>query len=96
MKPRVLLTLLAIAIASLRAFGQGSEAPAAREKLPNPPQGNAWKLIWSDEFDGTELDSAKWRHHKEGPRKGGVWLDKAVLPDQYLVDYVRVYDLVPQ
>ena len=24
------------------------------------PEGSDWKLIWSDEFDGTELDRTKW------------------------------------
>ena len=21
-----------------------------------------WELVWSDEFDGTEIDSSKWGH----------------------------------
>ena len=24
------------------------------------PDGKKWKLVWSDEFDGTELDTTKW------------------------------------
>ena len=24
------------------------------------PEGRNWKLVWSDEFDGTELDTSKW------------------------------------
>ena len=24
------------------------------------PEGRSWKLIWADEFDGTELDRTKW------------------------------------
>ena len=24
------------------------------------PEGSNWKLVWSDEFDGTELDRTKW------------------------------------
>ena len=30
------------------------------DKLPAPPDGKAWKLIWHDEFDGTKLDETKW------------------------------------
>ena len=24
------------------------------------PENKNWKLIWNDEFDGTELDTSKW------------------------------------
>ena len=24
------------------------------------PEGKKWKLVWADEFDGTELDRTKW------------------------------------
>ena len=24
------------------------------------PEGKKWKMVWSDEFDGTELDTSKW------------------------------------
>ena len=24
------------------------------------PDGHEWKLVWNDEFDGTELDESKW------------------------------------
>ena len=24
------------------------------------PEGKNWKPVWSDEFDGTELDRSKW------------------------------------
>ena len=24
------------------------------------PPGKKWKLVWNDEFDGTELDRTKW------------------------------------
>ena len=29
------------------------------------PAGKKWKLVWNDEFDGTELDMTKWsfRYH---------------------------------
>jgi hypothetical protein len=34
------------------------------------PAGKDWKLIWNDEFDGTELDRSKWtfRTHFWGRR----------------------------
>ena len=24
------------------------------------PESKNWKLVWNDEFDGTELDTSKW------------------------------------
>ena len=38
---------------------------------PYVPEG--YELVWSDEFDGTELDSSKWMHRAVGRRRrGGV------------------------
>ncbi len=46
-----------------------SDAPA------QPPAGKSWRLIWSDEFDGTRLDSTKWSHYRPGTqRRDGWWL----------------------
>lgn len=36
-----------------RALGEGAEQSGL-------PKGKKWKLVWSDEFDGTELDQTKW------------------------------------
>ena len=38
-------------------------------------------LIWSDEFDGAELDTTKWSYRQLGPRKGGVNVKEAVRLD---------------
>lgn len=38
-------------------------------------------LVWSDEFDGTELDLTKWSYRGLGPRKGGVNVKEAVTLD---------------
>jgi len=45
------------------------------------PEGN-WKLVWSDEFDGTELDRTKWdfRRSMMG-QKWLAWTDKGVTLD---------------
>ncbi len=40
----------------------------------DPPAGHEWKLVWSDEFDGTEVDAAKWEKVGDGPRHGAFWL----------------------
>lgn len=46
------------------------------------PNGKKWKLVWSDEFDGTELDRSKWdyRLYFQGERHK-CWTDKGVVLD---------------
>jgi beta-glucanase (GH16 family) len=42
---------------------------------------DAPKPVWSDEFDGTALDTTKWMYRGLGPRKGGVNVKEAVTLD---------------
>ncbi len=44
-----------------------------------PPPG--YKLIWSDEFDGKELDQTKWTYRGLGPRRDAVNTKDAVKLD---------------
>ncbi len=41
-----------------------------------PPAG--YQLVWSDEFDGTELDMSKWSHRGLGPRRDALNVADAV------------------
>ena len=82
-------------------------AHAQDDQLPSAPTGQTWKLVWQDEFDGTQLDTNKW-DIPEYKRRDGYWSRKAISldgqghlvisvvkeGDKFLVDYVRVYDLV--
>jgi beta-glucanase (GH16 family) len=52
----------------------------ATPALAEPPEGWNWKLIWSDEFDGKELDMSKWVY-RLGQRRGGVWVKEALSLD---------------
>jgi len=45
------------------------------------PPAAADNLVWSDEFDGTALDTTKWIYRGLGPRKGGVNVREAVALD---------------
>ncbi|NIA14724.1 MAG: family 16 glycosylhydrolase [Nitrospiraceae bacterium] len=42
--------------------------------LPSPGKGKMWRLVWKDEFDGTEIDPAKWEVLGDWERKGGYWV----------------------
>ncbi len=55
-------------------------AAELQDKLPEAPEGKAWKLIWNDEFDGTKLDETKWEV-PENPRRDGFWSRKAISLD---------------
>lgn len=35
-----------------------------------PSESDEWQLVWSDEFDGDELDTQKWSYH---PRYSSTW-----------------------
>ena len=61
------------------ALAFADEAPA--EKLPPLPAGQSWRMVWRDEFEGTELDATKWTPQGDSVRKGGMWLKKCALLD---------------
>lgn len=46
------------------------------------PEGKKWKLVWSDEFDGTKLDKNKWDYRLSMMGKvHPAWTDKGVMLD---------------
>ena len=47
------------------------EAELATPRKDGPPSPD-YKLVWSDEFDGRELDLKKWKNRYPGVRKDGV------------------------
>jgi beta-glucanase (GH16 family) len=53
---------------------------ASDERLPPPPTGKQWKMIWNDEFDGSKLDESKWNRLGDYKRRDGYWIkDDAFL-----------------
>ena len=53
---------------------------AAGEFLPPLPDGQTWKLAWSDEFEGSAVDQSKWEVMGDWKRRDGYW----VKEDAYL------------
>jgi len=46
------------------------------------PEGKNWKLVWSDEFDGTELDETKWNFRRYfWGKKSPTFTDEGVILD---------------
>jgi len=46
---------------------------------PDVPKGKKWKLVWSDEFNGTTLDESKWTSHTYKVFGGWVTKDAVYL-----------------
>jgi beta-glucanase (GH16 family) len=63
-------SLLLVAVGLALACGATAE-PAPQPNIPAEKTAG-YKLVWHDEFDGTQLDSTKWDHYSPGkPRKDG-------------------------
>lgn len=84
-----------LAVASVLVFGtvvltvavaQPPEQPSAQADQSRVasmlPSGKNWKLVWSDEFDGTEIDRSKWgfRLHMMHKRYT-TWVEDAAYLD---------------
>ncbi len=54
---------------------------AAVPLLADPPAGAQWKPVFADDFQGTELDAAKWEKVGDGKRRGAWWLRKNAFLD---------------
>ena len=76
---RIGASLAVLVSALLVSHARGQQE---KEVLPTPPEGKTWKLVWNDEFDGTELDENKWIYRQEGQRRDGWWSRKAVRLDE--------------
>ncbi|MHC4543816.1 MAG: glycoside hydrolase family 16 protein [Planctomycetota bacterium] len=59
---------------------KASEEEKVEEYMPAVPQGKKWKLVWSDEFNGTKVDESKWEILGDWKRRDGFW----VKEDSYL------------
>jgi beta-glucanase (GH16 family) len=55
MKPIFILTALLLVRLSVLHAQDTTSSPSG------PPSGTKWKLVFSDEFDGTAIDETKWK-----------------------------------
>jgi beta-glucanase (GH16 family) len=51
-----------------------AQTNSAAEFLPPSPEGKPWKLLWQDEFNGTNLDETKWNRLGDSKRRDGFWI----------------------
>ena len=50
------------------------EAEKVEEYMPPVPEGKKWKLAWSDEFNGKNVDESKWEILGDWKRRDGFWV----------------------
>lgn len=69
-------TILPVALVAL-GVGLAGCATTAKHRtasaLPPLPSGQRWQLVWADEFDGAQLDPAKWEILGDWKRRDGFW-----------------------
>lgn len=77
-KPVLSYTLLGVALAGLISCGgsdgggkknssssvSSSSAPVVSSSSSSSSAGPVWELVWSDEFNGTSIDTSKWGYEK--------------------------------
>jgi beta-glucanase (GH16 family) len=73
-------TLLVFPLALAVSFSSVRQTEIS-DRLPPAPEGKVWRLVWHDEFGGTELDQEKWVYRPDGKRRDGWWSQKAVALD---------------
>lgn len=76
MKDHMLVIALLLTASLPSAYAQ---EPA--DRVPSPPPGQAWKLVWQDEFNGDRLDLDKWRYAPDAKRRDAWWDRRAVSLD---------------
>jgi len=53
----------------------GADTGRIREQfMPPAGKGKTWKLTWSDEFNGTNIDTSKWEILGDWKRRDGYWV----------------------
>lgn len=50
-----------------------TQKPSHADALPTLPPHQKWQLAWADEFDGQEIDPAKWEILGDWKRRDGFW-----------------------
>lgn len=67
--------------ASISIFALASAVASAADPLPSPPEGSKFKLVWSDEFNGHQLDETKWNRLGDSKRRDGFWIKEDAYVD---------------
>lgn len=65
-------------LASLQGCGGGVETNTDTSNIYVQKPVSDWEMIWSDEFDGSRIDSNKWTH--EVNCLGGGMMKNNVIP----------------
>ncbi len=82
MKGLVLFGVFCVIASVVSAVAEpGADTVKIREEfMPPAGEGKTWKLAWSDEFNGTKIDTSKWEILGDWKRRDGYWIKE----DSYL------------
>jgi beta-glucanase (GH16 family) len=72
---------VSLAASLLCGAALAADALTPSDALPGLPDGQSWKLVFNDEFDGTTLDESKWETPPDAVRRDGWWMREAVSLD---------------
>ena len=67
------LTLFTLLLGTLLAARAAEQRDSSTDYLPALPPEKHWELAWSDEFNGTTLDTNKWEAIGDSKRRDGYW-----------------------
>lgn len=81
---RKLLIVVLIVLSLFQAQAQRPAQKPVSDKIYTPEQ-LGYNLVWNDEFDGTQLDTTKWRVRGVGPRAIAYVSEKAVKVEDGLL-----------
>ncbi len=85
-------------------WAEGEKTPlsgVAERFLPPIPEGKEWRLAWSDEFEGMQIDSSKWEILGDWKRRDGFCICDnlryavTVLPGVFLEVITGIHVRIP-
>ncbi|MHC4518887.1 MAG: glycoside hydrolase family 16 protein [Planctomycetota bacterium] len=73
--------LAAVVLICVAIFSSSCATLGPVSRTEGLPVGREYELVWSDEFDGTVLDTSKWDYRGLGPRRDAINVEDTVALD---------------
>ncbi|MBN1805648.1 MAG: alpha-L-fucosidase [Sedimentisphaerales bacterium] len=73
--------ILYLSICALLFIASETQGQIREDFMPPIDEGKTWKLAWSDEFDGENIDTSRWEILGDFKRRDGYWVKEDSYPD---------------